>query len=86
MPTTAESVAAAFGLLWFWSAGRAIEECDSATTIEQNRQRTYLRPRYCAVIAGILLIVAAVRITIQSTVRRSTTGSRAMRNHNYLLG
>jgi hypothetical protein len=21
MPTTAESVAAAFGLLWFWSAG-----------------------------------------------------------------
>jgi hypothetical protein len=37
MPTTAESVAAAFGLLWFWSAGRAIEECDSTTTIEATQ-------------------------------------------------
>ena len=43
MPTTAESVAAAFGLLWFWSAGRAIEECDSATTIEATQITTPTR-------------------------------------------
>ena len=61
-------MAAAFGLSWFWSAGRAIEECDGATTIETTHS-----PRPCGDDgAGPRVLLRAGRKTAAAIAKTGT--------------